>query len=123
MTKLDKEGLIILTFTSLTFTSASIPMVISPLSIDIHINQIQIDSLVTIQHEVRLFKTTSLEKDFMLEMKVESKNMAMTTRRITSNAYKENNVPYPNQPQRLRPQQQDEKRAKGPFFNCDNKYF
>ena len=35
-------------FTSLTFTSALSPMDISPLSIDIPINQMKIDSLVTI---------------------------------------------------------------------------
>ena len=39
-------------FTSLTFTSASSPMDISPLSTDIPINQMQTDSLVTIQHEI-----------------------------------------------------------------------
>ena len=39
-------------FTSLTFTSASSPMDISPLSIDTHINQMQTNSLVTIQHEI-----------------------------------------------------------------------
>ena len=53
--------------------------------------------------------------------KVESKNMAMTTRNTTSNSYRENDVP-PNQPQRLTPQQLEEIRAKGLWFNCDIKY-
>ena len=57
----------------------------------------------------------------MMEMKVESKNMAMATRNTTSNTYRENDVPS-NQPQRLTPQQLEERRAKGPCFNCDNKY-
>ena len=57
----------------------------------------------------------------MMARKVESKNMAMTTRNTTSNTYKENNVPF-NQPQRLTPQQLEESRGKGLCFNCDNKY-
>ena len=39
-------------FTSLTFTFPSIPMDISPLSIDIPTNQMQSDSFVTIHHEI-----------------------------------------------------------------------
>ena len=45
-----------------------------------------------IQHEVHLFEPTSLEKDFMVERMVERKNMAMATKRTTSNTYRENNV-------------------------------
>ena len=41
-------------FTSLTFTSNSIPIDISPLNIDIPINQMQTNSLVTIHHEINL---------------------------------------------------------------------
>ena len=59
-----------------------------------------------IQHEVHLFEPTSLEKDFMVARKVESKHLAMATRRNTSNTYRENSVPYfnPPQPTRLTPQ-------------------
>ena len=57
----------------------------------------------------------------MMARKVESKNMAMTTRNTTSNTYKENDVPY-NQTQRLTPQQLEEKIPKGLCFNCDRKY-
>ena len=42
-----------------------------------------------IQHEVCIFEQSSLEKDFMMERKVESKNMAMTTRKGFSNTYRE----------------------------------
>ena len=77
-----------------------------------------------IQHEVHIFKPTSLEKDFMVARKVESKNMVMSTRRTTSNTYRENNVPSynPPQPTQLNPQQIDERRAKCTCLNCDNKY-
>ena len=46
-----------------------------------------------IQREVRLFKPNSLEKDFMVARKVESKNLAIGTRRTTPNTSKESNVP------------------------------
>ena len=39
------------------------------------------------QHEVCLFKPSSLEKAFMMARKVENKNMAMTTRNSFSNTY------------------------------------
>ena len=60
----------------------------------------------------------------MVERKVESKNMAMDTRRTTSNTYRENNVPSsnPRQPTRLTPQKIDKRREKGLCFNCDRKY-
>ena len=58
----------------------------------------------------------------MMERKAEGKNMAMDTRNTTSNTYKENVVPSSNPPQRLKPQQLDERRVKGICFNCDNKY-
>ena len=54
-----------------------------------------------IQHEVRLFEAQSLERDFMTVRNIESKNMAMDTRRAASNTYKENNVPSCNPPQML----------------------
>ena len=52
-----------------------------------------------IQHEVHLFEPNSLEKDFMVERKVESKNLEMETRRTTPNTYRESNVPSTNPPQ------------------------
>ena len=68
-----------------------------------------------IQHEVRLFEPTSLEKAFMVARKVESKNLAMATRRTTPNTFRETNVPSSNPPQptRLTPQQMDGRREKG----------
>jgi hypothetical protein len=77
-----------------------------------------------IQHELRILEPTSLEKAFKLARRVESKNMAMTTKRFPSNAYSENNAPSSNlpKPTGLMPQQMDEGRAKGLCFNCDRKY-
>ena len=77
-----------------------------------------------IQHDVHLLEQISLEKDFMVARKVESKNLAKDTRRTISNTSRENNVPSskPPQPTRLTPQQMDETRDKGLFFNCDNNY-
>ena len=75
-----------------------------------------------IQHEVHLFEPSSLDKAFMMERKVENKNMAMTTRKAFSNTYRENNVPSSKPPQRLKPQKLDERRQKGLFFNRAHKY-
>jgi hypothetical protein len=77
-----------------------------------------------IQHEVILWEPKSLENVFRVARKVESKNMAMATRRTTPNIYQENNVPSskPPQPTRLTPQQLEERKGKGLCFNCDNKY-
>ena len=77
-----------------------------------------------IQHEVFLFKPTSLEKDFMVARKVKSKNIAMAIKRTNYNTYRENSVPSSNPPQpiRLIHQQMDEIREKGLCLNCDNKY-
>ena len=47
-----------------------------------------------------------------MKQKVESKYMVMTTRNTTSHTYIENDVPS-NQPQRLTPQQLEERRTKG----------
>ena len=53
MTLPQKEYLTISdSFTSLTFISVSSPVDISPLRIDIPINQMKTDSLVTIEHEI-----------------------------------------------------------------------
>jgi hypothetical protein len=77
-----------------------------------------------IQHEVRLWEPKSLENAFKVARNVESKNMAMATRRTNPNIYRENNVPSSKTPQptRLTPQQLEERKAKGLCFNCDNKY-
>ena len=55
-----------------------------------------------IQHEVCLFERTSLEKDFMVERKVESKNLVMATRRASLNTPRDNNLPSPQPPQPTR---------------------
>jgi hypothetical protein len=77
-----------------------------------------------IQHEVRLWEPKSLENAFKVARNVESKNMAMATRRTYPNIYRENNAPSPKTPQptRLTPQQLEERKAKGLCFNCDSKY-
>ena len=69
------------------------------------------------QHEVHLFEPTSLEKDFMVARKVESKNLVIATKRTTPNTSKESNVPSTNTPQQL-----EERREKYIWFNCDRKY-
>ena len=48
----------------------------------------------------------------------------MATRRTTPNIYRENNAPSSKTPQptRLTPQQLEERKEKGLFFNCDSKY-
>jgi hypothetical protein len=77
-----------------------------------------------IQHEVRLWEPKSLENAFRVARNVESKNMAMATRRTNPNIYRENNAPSSKTPQptRLTPQQLEERKEKGSCFNCDNKY-
>ena len=77
-----------------------------------------------IQNEVHLFKPMSLQKAFMVEGNVESKNMEMDTRRTTYNTYRENIVPSsnPSQPKRLTTQEMTETREKCLCFNCDSKY-
>jgi hypothetical protein len=77
-----------------------------------------------IQHEVHLWEPKSLENAFRVARNVESKNMAMATRRTTPNIYRENNVPSskPSQPTSLKPQKLEERKAKVLFFNCDKKY-
>jgi hypothetical protein len=77
-----------------------------------------------IQHEVHLWEPKSLENAFRVARNVESKNMAMATRRTTPNIYRENNAPSSKTPQptRLTPQQLEERKEKGLCFNCDIKY-
>jgi hypothetical protein len=93
--------------------------------LDEHLIDVFIGNLKdNIQHEVRLWEPKSLENSFMVERNVESKNLAMATRRTTPNIYRENNVPYSKPPQltRLTPKQLEEIKEKGLCFNCDNKY-
>jgi gas vesicle protein len=77
-----------------------------------------------IQHEVHLWEPKSLKNAFKVERNVESKNMAMATRRTNPNIYRENNAPSYKTPQptRLTPQQLEEIKEKGLCFNCDSKY-
>jgi hypothetical protein len=65
-----------------------------------------------------------LENTFRVARNVERKNMAMATRRTNPNIYRENNDPSCKTPQptRLKLQQLEERKEKGLFFNCDNKY-
>jgi hypothetical protein len=65
-----------------------------------------------IQHEVRLWEPKSLENAFRVARNVESKNMAMDTRRTTANIYQENNVSSSKtpRPKRLTPQQLEERK-------------
>jgi hypothetical protein len=77
-----------------------------------------------IQHEVHLWEPKSLENTFRVARNVESKNMAMATRRTTPKIYHENNAHSFKSPQptRLTPEHLEERKAKGLCFNCDNKY-
>jgi hypothetical protein len=76
-----------------------------------------------IQHEVRLWEPKSLENAFKVARNVECKNMAMATRRIDRNIYRENNAPYFKTPQPTRlTQQLEERKEKCLCFNYDNKY-
>jgi hypothetical protein len=93
--------------------------------LDEHMIDVFIETLKdNIQHEVYLWEPKSLENAFRVARNVESKNMAMATRRTTPNIYRENNVPSSKTPQptRLTPQQLEERKEKGLCFNCDIKY-
>ena len=61
-----------------------------------------------IQHDIHILEPKSLHNVFILDRKIESKNMGMTTNNTTSNTYRENNVPSSNPPQRLTPKLLDE---------------
>ena len=65
-----------------------------------------------IQHEVHLWELDSLEKEFRVERKVESK--IMERRKSTTDNYKDGSVVAPSlpQPTRLTPQQLEEKKRK-----------
>jgi hypothetical protein len=67
-----------------------------------------------IQHEIHLWEPKSLENAFRVARNVESKNMAMDTRRTDPNIYRESNAPSKTpQPTRFAPQQLEERKAKG----------
>jgi hypothetical protein len=51
-----------------------------------------------IQHEVLLWEPKSLENAFKVAKNVESKNMAIATRRTNPNIYKDNNAPSSKTP-------------------------
>ena len=74
-----------------------------------------------IKHEVRLWEPDSLEKEFRLARKIESK--IMVTRKPTTHIYKDGSVATPRipQPTMLTPQKLEEKREKGLFYSCDRK--
>eukprot|EP00253_Pinus_taeda_P009120 PITA_09120 len=74
------------------------------------------------KHEVHLWEPDSLKKAFRLARKMESKIMAI--RKPTTHNYKDGSVVDPSLPQpiRLKPQQMEEKRAKGLCYSCDSKY-
>ena len=75
-----------------------------------------------IQNDVHLQETDSMEKEFRVVRKVESK--IMEPRKYTTHNYKYGSVFAPSlpQPTRLTPQQLEEKREKGICYNCDIKY-
>ena len=72
-----------------------------------------------IQHDLHILEPKSLENAFKLARRDESQNMAMATKRLPYNTYKENNVPSSNlpEPTRLTPQQMDERRSNRLCFN------
>jgi hypothetical protein len=65
-----------------------------------------------IQHEVCLWEPKSLENAFRVARNVESKNMAMATRRTNPNIHRENNAPSSKTPQptSLTPQKLEERK-------------
>jgi hypothetical protein len=71
--------------------------------LDEHLIDVFIGTLKdNIQHEVHLWEPKSLENAFKVERNVESKNMAMATRRTNPNIYRENNAPSSKTPQPTR---------------------
>jgi hypothetical protein len=85
-------------------------------TLDEHLIDLFIGTLKdNIQHEVCLWEPKSLENAFKVARNVESKIMAMATRRTKHNIYRENNAPSSKTPQptRLTPQQLEEIKAKG----------
>jgi hypothetical protein len=92
---------------------------------DEHLIDVFIETLKDkIQHEVCLWEPESLENAFKVARNVESKNMAMATRRTNPNIYRENNASSSKTPQptSLTPQQLEERKEKGLCFNYDSKY-
>jgi hypothetical protein len=74
---------------------------------DEHLIDVFIGTLMdNTKHEVRLWEPKSLENAFKVARNVESKNMAIATRRTNPNIYRENNAPSSKTlgPTRLTPQ-------------------
>ena len=118
MVNLKQKGLVIEHIRQFQHLSLRVKNISEDNLLDLFIGTLK-DNL---QHEVCFFEPSSLEKAFVMARKVESKIMAMITRKPFSNTYRENNVPYSKPPQRLTPIQLNEIREKGLCFNCDIKY-
>jgi hypothetical protein len=91
---------------------------------DEHLIDVFIGTLENKIHDVLLWEPQSLERAFRVAINVESKNMAMDTRRATPNIYRKNNVPCSktHQPTRLTHQQLEEIKEKFLCVNCERKY-
>eukprot|EP00253_Pinus_taeda_P036594 PITA_36594 len=76
----------------------------------------------SIQHEVHLWESDSMEKAFRIATKIERK--IMETRKSSNHKYKDGSgvAPILPLPIRLTPQQLEEKREKWIFYSCDRKY-
>ena len=74
-----------------------------------------------VQHEVCIWEFDTLEKEFRVSRKDESKIMA--TRKSTTRNYKVGSVVSPSlpQPTRLAPQKLEEKGEKWIFYSCNSK--
>jgi hypothetical protein len=117
---LKKKGSVIEHIENLQRLNIKITNILDEHLIDVFIGTLKDN----IQHEVLLWEPKSLENEFKVAINVESKNMAMVTRRNNPNINRENNAPSSKTPQptRLTPQQLEERKEKGLFFNCDSKY-
>ena len=80
--------------------------------------------MITFNMRFSFWEPKSLENAFRVARNVESKNMAMDTRRTNHNIYIKNNAPSSKtpQPKRLTTQQLEEIKSNGLCFNCDSKY-
>jgi hypothetical protein len=117
---LKKNGLVIEHIENFQRLNIKVTDIVDENLIDVFIGTLKDN----IQHEVHLWEPKSLENAFRVARNVESKNMAIATRRTNPNSYRESNAPSSKTPQptRLTPQQLEERKDKGLCFNCDNKY-
>ena len=120
LVNLKKKGLVIKHIQQFQKLSLKVDGILDDKLLDLFIGTLKDN----IQHEVCLFAPTSIYMVVMEARKVESKNLVMATRRTTPNTSRESDVPSSNPPQptRLTPQENDESREKGIFFNFDSKY-